>query len=422
MKVLFLNTHSLMNTGDASIVLAQIQLFQKIFKHPQISLTSRTPDFDKKFYHSLNIKVIPPLLPSPSTSDGFWNKTNNILSHMFNIKDKIDLIYEIRTSDLVVSSGGGYFYSNRRTIPGPTFLQNYLHTKLTCAFHRPLIFLPQSFGPFYNPLALGLMQNTLNCDNIIKIFAREQISFDMLSGLLNSKTNKKKLDICPDMAFYIQSMERKLNSIPFDVLPRPIMAVTLRQWDFPDAKTRVQRNQMKKNYLENLYQVCIKFHKINRGSILIFPQVRGPGISEDDQRISLKFWKMIKNIIPENYRYYLDLNIGEGPAPIIFMLSQTDIMLSTRFHSAIFAFKAGIPAIVLTYQPKSKGIMEWMNLADFCFSIDNFMPENILKRIEMILRNHSDIQNKIKRKTSAMRETIKSKLERTLTELGKEIK
>ncbi|MBD3413071.1 MAG: hypothetical protein GF421_01400 [Candidatus Aminicenantes bacterium] len=422
MKVLFLNTHSLMNPGDASIVLAQIQIFQKLFKHPRISLTSRTPDIDKKYYHSLNIKVLPPLLPSPSVCHGFWKKADYILSHMFTIKDKIDLIREIRTSDLVVSSGGGYFYSNRRTIPGPTFLQNFIHTKLTCAFRKPLIFLPQSFGPFYNPIALNLMRNTLNCDNIIKIFAREQISFDILSGLLNSKTNQRKLDICPDMAFEFEPMERKINSVPFLELPRPIMSVTLRQWNFPDAKTGAQRKQKKRDYMENLCLVCKNFHKTNKGSILVFPQVKGPGAFEADQLISLEFWERIKDFIPKNYRSYWNPGIDNGPSQIISLLSQTDILVATRFHSAIFAFKAGTPALVLTYQPKSKGIMEWMDLADFCFSINDFEPENITNRIQMILRNHSAIQKKIKRKTSDMKIMIISKLEKTLTGLNKGIK
>ena len=56
-RIIILNTHSTLNSGDLAIVLAQIQYFKKHFPGSIISLTSRTPENDKFFYRKLGAKV-----------------------------------------------------------------------------------------------------------------------------------------------------------------------------------------------------------------------------------------------------------------------------------------------------------------------------------------------------------------------------
>ena len=60
-KVFILNTHSILNSGDAGIVLGQIQFLKKYFAKIDITLTSRTPEMDQDFYAPMGVKVLPPL-------------------------------------------------------------------------------------------------------------------------------------------------------------------------------------------------------------------------------------------------------------------------------------------------------------------------------------------------------------------------
>ena len=134
MKIFIANTHSILNSGDAGIVLAQIQFLRKYFPSLQISLSSRTPELDKKTFHPLGVKIFPPIIPAPSIYTGKAQKIWKSLRNLINIQSKKALIQEIKQSDLVVSSGGGYFWSHRKFLPGPMFFQNYLHIKLAVIF------------------------------------------------------------------------------------------------------------------------------------------------------------------------------------------------------------------------------------------------------------------------------------------------
>ncbi|HDL64387.1 MAG TPA: hypothetical protein ENH12_03255 [Proteobacteria bacterium] len=161
MKILLLNTHSTLNLGDTGIVLAQIQILEKIFPDLKISLTSRTPRIDRAFYGPLGIKIYPPFIPAPGVFTGIRAKCMGCLKNLVNLPEKYRLLREIKDSDLIISNGGGYFYSYRKTIPGPTFIQYVLHIKLAIFLNKPVILFPQSFGPFSNSIAPGLLKRIL---------------------------------------------------------------------------------------------------------------------------------------------------------------------------------------------------------------------------------------------------------------------
>jgi hypothetical protein len=80
MKTIILNTDSLLNPGDAAIVLAQVRLLRKLRPGCTVALTSRTPDLDRSFFGPLGVEVHPALLPAPSLWRGPGHKLFGSLS------------------------------------------------------------------------------------------------------------------------------------------------------------------------------------------------------------------------------------------------------------------------------------------------------------------------------------------------------
>jgi colanic acid/amylovoran biosynthesis protein len=414
MKVIFLNTHSVLNSGDTGIVLAQIQYLKRYFPGLDLALTSRTVKIDKKLYGSMGIRVFPPLIPAPSVFSGNIYKMQQCLKNLFAFISKRNLIRAIGKSDLVISSGGGYFYSNRRIFPGPMFFQNLLHLKVSILLNKPLVFFPQSFGPFYNPIAPQMLKNILESEAVIKIFAREKISFDLLENLVKVRKSKEKIDVCPDITFYLKNRQFRCDSQIKLNLPKPIVAITLRQWDFPETQEIKEREKKQEEYLLSFQEICEKIFCTWNGSLVIFPQVRGPGIFENDRIISVKLWKRLKRIIPEEHIQYIDFPDAVYPYSINQILSQVDLAISTRLHHAIFALISSVPVIAIAYQPKSRGIMELLGLEKFCIDMADMNPERILKIIEEILNRHAEIQMKIRDKVAFSKKKIEIKLDETI--------
>jgi len=418
MKVVILNTHSVLNSGEAGIVLAQVQFKKNHFPGVEISLTSRTQKIDERMSDFEGIKIFPSLIPVPSVYTGGWKKIEKSLQNILDIKSKWLIYKEIKNCDLAICSEGEYFYTNRRVFPGSMFVQNFLHAKLALELNKPLVFFPQSFGPIYNRSAARLLRNLLEEEQTIKIYDREKISFEFLRHLLHKEEAQAKVEMCPDMSFY---SERKFykHSIPALHLPRPMMGLTLKHWDFPEIKSAKEKKEREKKYLETLTRICQEYVARWRGSIIIFPQVRGPGVKENDRLVSNRFFNTLMKFIPGKHIRLLDLDDVLSPGQIFHILSQLDLIISTRFHSAIFALLCGIPAIAIAYQPQSRGIMEMMNLGHLCVDTVDIDPDSSIDLLSEILDRSVEIKKNIEKEVETARATVETKLKEFLLAFSK---
>lgn len=412
MKILIVNTHSILNAGDAAIVLTQFQLLKNYFPELSVSITSRTPQLDNKIYKSLGIKVFPPIFPAPSVYSSLTQKFRQTIINLIDLQSKYALIKEMKECDLVIASGGGYFWTHRRFFPGPMFVQNYCHIELASQLHKPIVFFPQSFGPLRNKMASRVLLRLLESDYTVGIYAREKISLDFLSTLM--RTNKSRVFYCPDLAFALDLGSSSEDS-PSDLdLPKPVIALSLRQWDFPEAKNPREQKIKQDNYLKAFQKLSENIFQVLKGSILIFCQSRGPGSFEDDRILSIKLFENLKRTIPESHLRYSELQDTSHPLSIVQILKKADLLVATRFHSAIFALNANIPVISISYQPKSRGIMETLGLGHFCLDIAEFNGEGIFSLAKEIIEHSSKVREDIQNKISQIRLEIKTQLEKSL--------
>lgn len=416
MRIVLLNTHSTLNSGDAAIVLAQVRCLRDCFAAPEITLTSRTPEIDRRFYEPLGLRVLPPVLPAPSIDVGLARKAGRCSRNLLAWRDKRSLWEALRRADLVVGSGGGYFYSSRRVFPGPMFLQNYAHVRLARIVNRPLVFFPQSFGPLFSASAGRLLKDALSGDNVVGILAREHASVRALAGLLAGNRNREKIALCPDMALDPEGYRTFASerAVDLSALPRPIVAVTLRQWDFPEDRGRGGPKRKQAAYLRAVEDACRHISRRRGGSIVIFPQSRGPGTFEDDRIVSAALRERLARDIPENRLVSVALPESTSPASILGLLSQADLVVATRFHSALFALVSGIPVISIGYQPKAGGIMTWLKLGRCCLDIGRVRADEIVGLASEILDGAAGLREVIRSNVSALQNELRSTLRATL--------
>jgi colanic acid/amylovoran biosynthesis protein len=111
---------------------------------------------------------------------------------------------------------------------------------------------------------------------------------------------------------------------------------------------------------------------------------------------------------------FIDLADTIHPSCITDVINKMDFLIATRFHSAIFAFLSGIPVISISYQHKSRGIMEMLDLDRFCLDAANFNSNEILILSKEILTHSAKLRKKIKGKVTRTEKLIDSKLERSI--------
>jgi colanic acid/amylovoran biosynthesis protein len=386
MNVLILNTHSLLNSGDAGIVLAQVRLIRENLPGAEISLISRTPRLDETVYEPMGLRVLPPLLRAKGLPLGSRSRS--------------DLGRTMAASDLVLASGGGYFYSNRRSFPGRVFLQNVLPVLRASRLGKPIVFLPQSFGPAFSRPARALLSACLAGPSVARIFAREKASLEYLGRLLAGRPNAQKTELCPDVAFALDAPD-PMTAGPGDDLPRPLLAVTLRAWDFPGSSGSAESDHLREAYFGTMVETGRRFIARTGGSVLVLPQVRGPWSFEDDRIISRLFAAAVRRVADPARVRCLDLPDAVLPETIMGILGRADAVLATRLHSAIFALRSGRVPVVIGYQPKSAGTMDLLGLGSWCVDISRVDPDRLIGLIDASLEGGSTVSAALDRTAAA---------------------
>ena len=415
MKVTIVNTCSTLNPGDAASVFAQIHLLRALLPNVEIALTSRTPDIDRRLYARLDVEVFPPLLAAPGTFKGHMKKAMLTIKGLLDVKGKARLLSALARSDLVISSGGGYLYSLRRWIPGPTFLEHLLHIRVAALLDRPVLLFPQSFGPFLNGAALALLKNAIMARAVVKVLAREEISLNILLELLPERASAK-VGLCPDVCFLLAGV-KTWDSGPFEEvsgLDRPIICVTVREWTSPEKTSSGRAQGQKRDYLEVFLKALRRLLDRYGGSILVVPHVHGPGESEDDRAISVEFMKRAAGVIPRERLRLLDREGPRTPEETIRLYSLADLVVGTRLHSCIFAILAGVNFMAVGYLPKTRGTLEMIGLEDFFVDMWKMDADELFRRTATILDHREEVRRRLldarDRASRTVRQTLESAL------------
>ncbi len=385
MKTIILNTDSLLNPGDAAIVLAQIRLLRRLRPGLEVSLTSRTPDLDRAFYGRLGVTVLEPLLPALSLWRGFGSKLAGCVRRAADVAGKSRLIREIRSSAFVVSCGGGPFYSNRRRFPGPTFAQNVLHVRLAQALGKPVVFFPQSFGPFASPAAERTVARLLAHPRTARILVREPDSAALLSRILPASA-RAAVAACPDMVFSLRPERGARGDARLEALPAPRLVLSVRGWDFPEADTRPGKEDLRSRYLDAVSQAAVGFQRERGGSVAVVPHTRGPGDFEDDRIVSRKLASRLGRVLPPGRLAFLDIPDAASPEDMIALYAGADLILATRTHAAVFGLLAGRPIVSIHYQPKGAGLMAALGLESRTLPIAEVDGPHLLRLMDQAAR------------------------------------
>ncbi len=390
MKVVILNTHSLLNAGDAAIVAAEIALVRHVLGEVEFVITSRTPGVDREFYRQLHAEVAPPLLPAPSLFPSLGEKVSGSVGNLLALHAKRRLVHALKRADLVLSSGGGYFFSNRRVLPGPMFWQAYAHVRLAQRLGTPVLFAPQSFGPFANRMARRALWRLLSHSSVTRVLAREQESLALLHSLCGREVVAGRFALSPDLAFAFE-VDCGRAVATAHTSPRPLLGVTVREWAFPECRSRADRDARRTTYLEGLVAACRWFHASHGGSILVIPHSRGPGRFEDDRIVSRELVCRLAETLPGACISLANLAEDASPASLVQLVASVDVLLATRFHSAVFACLAGRPFVAIAYQPKTTGIMAMLGLDEFSVPISDATGERLTPLLEILLRQGPSI-------------------------------
>ncbi|MHA6533615.1 polysaccharide pyruvyl transferase family protein [Paenibacillus sp. BAC0078] len=315
---------------------------------------------------------------------------------------------EFKKMDLMIVKGGGFLHTYKRITDLYYLYYSLYNLMLAKRLGKKIIIMPNSYGPFMGKIEKKIVRRVLR--NCKLIYARESISEKYLTDIIDNEVATSV-----DLGFYIKDYKdyqiRKV--IEFD-FPEKKIAITMRPYRFPESENGKEKY---KNYIEEMTKVVKELIYKNYHPIFV-AHTLGPSTHEDDRIAIEEVIKLLESNGIENNTYSYINESEMNCFDITELYSQMDYIIGTRFHSVIFAMTSLIPAIAVSYSGhKTFGIMSDMGLSDYTVDIGNIKAEDVLRKLNQLFKNESEVKDKIKKYLEISQKDKRNLIEKLRTNL-----
>jgi len=411
MNVLVLNAHSPKNAGDLAILQEVVATLRAAYPRAQLTVTMNDPDRDGlpsgvRYVDSFMRWVVridqqgewiwrkwlAPLYAGYLLCAACWYRLTGVrlLPRSPLRRGALQAFYG---ADVVVVFGGGHLYARRRF--NIAFAWLWLGLVLAPLMNKPLVFLPQSFGPLPGRLQRAMLRLLLQRSAFVA--ARELHSL----GLLAAIGVRRPVLLLPDMAFTdAGAASEQLARLPeLDALLAtgdPLIGLTLMDW-----QTQNPRFASQARYEQAM--LALMRHVASHGArIAVFAQCTGPTAGQDDRIIARRVTaRAHSEQLPVVF-----IDRALGPEQLRDAYSRLDALVATRMHSAIFALGSGVPCLAIGYLYKSLGIMELLGLQRFVLAIDTLDTPALIDGFDALWAERFDVRRRLAERIPAVRHTL----------------
>jgi polysaccharide pyruvyl transferase WcaK-like protein len=308
------------------------------------------------------------------------------------------IVRTIQNADAVLDASGGDSFTD---LDGTARFRNIVAPKrLALSLGRPLILLPQTYGPFKSPRNERMARKLVSGATLA--YARDPDSFDKMQTLLGSRFDPQRHLQGVDLAFGLharepQHLEPGLRQALADRGERPLIALNISGLLSNEASAAQQRFSLAANYPDLIANLVVTLLQATDAHILLVPHVQAPaGHYESDLDACLA----VINALPGRYqdsarRRTTTVSRSYDATELKWLIGQTDWMCGTRMHSTIAALSAGIPACALAYSLKTRGVFETCGVGEAVADLRFLSADEAVERVLWTWQNRESLARKI---------------------------
>lgn len=386
MKILIVNAYTRANGGDAAILSVLIDQLKHNWPDADIVISSMEkpsiyPDFET-CKNIGSIRLYSAAEDRPKLVRLSHKAVVAVLETLWlhlpmNLKQKtiyffpgmiVDELRTILAADLVVSLGGGYLNGGKSLAGNLNVRYILLPLRIAEAVHKPVVFAPQSFGPFGTPYQTKLVQSVLQHAQLIMV--REDKSMNILRTI---GINNNLLVRTVDSGFAFDSTSAKSST---RVKPMKV-GITARSWLSGSGQYGYELS------LKTFIEYIIKHYD---AEVYLIPQVTSDMYNDDDRIVE----KRIFDLLPESDRHVHLFKNRLTHHELKQLYNELTFTVGTRFHSVIFSLTSYVPAIAIEYEHKTGGIMHDLELDNWVIKIDQVTATRLKDRFDTLVKQRDD--------------------------------
>ena len=239
--------------------------------------------------------------------------------------------------DCILDIGGGDSFAEIYGAKRFGFL--WLSKMLVLLRGKPLLFSPQTIGPFQKPAYRRLAKHVL--ERATAVIARDQKSYDFLRSLAPGANSSLATDVAFALPYQDRSVERQKNGTRIGLNVSGLL--------FKDAEEGHNRFGLDFNYAELTMKLMRAFTTMPGVEVQLFAHVAASDNALDSDgwicdRLAREFPNVVR--VP---------NFG-SPSEAKSYMSGLDFVVSGRMHACIGSFSSGVPVVPIAYSRKFSGL------------------------------------------------------------------
>ena len=388
MKVLLIQAHSPSNSGDLALLEESLYHLKKAF--PQSEITVSINDNSRADLLPSGATYLPSLtrwvVTLSADRSWTWNKARAVLMGLWLVlvtwakrllgigwlpktQSQRLLLNAYYEADLIAVAAGGHLYAHRSL--DISFAWSWLSIALGIFLKKPIVFLPQSFGPFTSAWHKTALRYLF--DRSALILAREPISY----ALLETIHTRSKISLMPDVAFRATQAFAEMQSAAPKNSAHPQIGFTLMDWGSQNRFFGAQSR-----YEEAMVALAKHACREYIATVFFFAQCTGPTPDQDDRIIARRIHAQVLKEIPADQLVLIDRELN--PDQLRKAYAALDVLVATRMHSAIFALSMKVPALVIGYLHKSLGIMQSIQLSEWLLNIKQIQSGAAIQKFDAL--------------------------------------
>lgn len=269
------------------------------------------------------------------------------------------LLKTIRRSAAVLDVSGGDSFSD---IYGPSRFETVtLPKNLALNEGRPLILLPQTYGPYESQSARREAASILKAAKLA--YARDARSLTAMRQVLGDDFDPNRHRLGVDMAFglpqtspSLEKLGSPLKSFLLATRETPLIGLNISGLLFNRADWAKETFRLKLDYREFAHDLLLRLVKETCANIVLLPHVHQP---LDNFESDLAAALALMEEIPAHFRSRITIPATAlDAAEAKWVIARCDWFAGSRMHATIGALSSGVPAAALAYSGKSQGVFE----------------------------------------------------------------
>jgi polysaccharide pyruvyl transferase WcaK-like protein len=298
-------------------------------------------------------------------------------------------LHLILKADIIGSIAGGDSFSD---IYGfGRLLYVALPQILVLQLGKPLVLLPQTYGPFNDKSATIVARYILRRARMI--FSRDHEGLETIRELLDGySSNSNKVGVCYDMGFVMEPHIRR-ERIPAWLTEccesAPVVGLNVSGLLYIGGYTHDNMFGIKADYQRLIHELIDFFARKHNARIMLVPHVYGSGENSESDVIACR---QVYDNSEDGLRTRLHL-IEEryDQHELKALIGRCDFFLGSRMHACIAAISQCVPAIGLAYSRKFQGVFESVGLGELVIDIREMDENAAVAAVERSYQRRGDL-------------------------------